>query len=135
MTDTPPIDSGEIKMKAKTGPKPRVPVMIAKPHMVCGYGKVPVDPERVYDLAFHGCHDTEIGIAVGIEEHTLRNNFRDELAKGRQQMKEKLRRAQMRVATETGNPTMLIWLGKQMLKQSDTPTTESNKILPWSDDD
>ena len=35
----------------------------------------------------------------------------------------------------SGNHTMLIWLGKQMLGQAETPVnTDDNKILPWSDD-
>jgi len=32
-----------------------------------------------------------------------------------------LRRAQFKTATETNNPTMLVWLGKQNLGQRDQP--------------
>jgi len=46
----------------------------------------------------------------------------------------RLRRKQMEVALE-GNPTMLIFLGKAMLGQSDNPlNSDDKKILPWSDD-
>jgi hypothetical protein len=46
----------------------------------------------------------------------------------------RLRRKQIEVAMK-GNAVMLIWLGKQILSQSDTPITEEDKnVLPWSDD-
>ena len=137
MTDQ-TIDSGPIEMQPpkKRGPKPENRhVMIEKPHVICGWDKVPVDPERVYDLALHGATDEEISVAVKIHPDTLKNNFAELLQNGRQNMKDKLRRAQLRVATETGNPTMLIWLGKQMLKQSDNPIATQEQILKWSDDD
>jgi hypothetical protein len=36
----------------------------------------------------------------------------------------------------SGNHTMLIWLGKNMLGQSDSPINEEDQsILPWSDDE
>jgi hypothetical protein len=46
-----------------------------------------------------------------------------------------LRRAQLKSALE-GNTSMMIWLGKNILKQSDNPIDENevDKILPWSDD-
>ena len=45
-----------------------------------------------------------------------------------------LRRKQMEVAM-AGTPSMLIWLGKQWLGQSESPMDdETNKILPWTDD-
>jgi hypothetical protein len=136
MTET--IDSGPIEMqpvKKKTGPKPKQPVMIEKPHLIVGWDKVPVDPDRVYDMAFHGCRDTEIAGSLGISDDTLRNNFSDLLSKARENMRDRLRRAQMRAACENLNPTMLIWLGKNELKQSDNPTVTQETILPWTDDE
>ena len=45
-----------------------------------------------------------------------------------------LRRMQFEKA-QTGNTTMLIWLGKQMLGQKDKiETSEENTPLPWSYD-
>ena len=47
--------------------------------------------------------------------------------------KTSLRQAQLRVALE-GNPTMLIWLGKNVLNQNDNGTTsDDRRPLPWSD--
>lgn len=137
MTDE-TIDSGPVEMKPprkKTGPKPKEYVMIEKPHLIVGWDNVPVDPDRIYDMALHGCKDTEIAGSLGIDDVTLRRNFGDILIKARENMKDRLRRAQMRVAIETGNPTMLIWLGKNELKQSDNPIATQEQILKWSDDD
>jgi hypothetical protein len=45
----------------------------------------------------------------------------------------RLRRKQIEVAMQ-GNPALLIFLGKSMLGQSESPVAEQDKILPWSDD-
>jgi hypothetical protein len=133
------IDSGPIEMqppKKKPGPKPENRrVLIEKEHIICGWDNVPVDPERVYDMALHGCRDTEIAGSLGISDDTLRNNFSDILTKARENMRDRLRRAQMRAACENLNPTMLIWLGKNELKQSDNPHQTQEVILPWTDDE
>jgi len=138
MTDE-TIDSGPISMqppKKKPGPKPENRrVLIEKEHIICGWDNIPVDPDRVYDMALHGCRDNEIAGSLGITQDSLRYNFADILQRARENMKDRLRRAQMRVAIETGNPTMLIWLGKNELKQSDNPIATQETILPWSDED
>jgi hypothetical protein len=82
-----------------------------------------------------GCPDTEIAEWFGVSESTLRYNFSAYLTKGRAQLKQKLRQAQIRVAIE-GQAAMLIFLGKNLLGQSDNPTTSGAKeALPWNDDD
>ncbi len=55
---------------------------------------------------------------VGCSHDTLARRFKDELADGRLQGKASLRRKQYEIAM-SGNTTMLIWLGKQALGQSD----------------
>ena len=66
-------------------------------------------------------------------EDTIRYNFRPYVEKAREETKQKLRQAQIKLALG-GNATMLIFLGKNMLGQSDSPqNTDSDKILPWSD--
>lgn len=93
-----------------------------------------VPPDEVYKLAIIGCTDREIAQWFMIAETTLRYNFSDYLAKGRAELKQKLRRAQVHAACQ-GNATMLVWLGKNVLGQSDNPVdTEDNKPLPWNDD-
>ena len=102
--------------------------------VVVGRDKTVIPPEEVYKLAQIGCKDKEIAEWFGIDSNTLRYNFSVELLKGRESLKHSLRRAQISVALN-GNPTMLIWLGKNMLGQSEMPIdSESNQILPWTTD-
>jgi hypothetical protein len=77
-----------------------------------------IEPWQVYKLARIGCTDAEIGTILGCSEDTLTNRFSEHLRKGREKMRMSLRRMQYKAA-QTGNITMLIWLGKQYLKQSD----------------
>ena len=102
---------------------------------VVGRDKKIIDPEDVFGLAEIGCNDREIADWFGIAENTLRYNFSAELTKGREGLKQKLRRAQLSLALG-GNAVMLIWLGKNLLGQSDNPThTQDAKPLPWTDDE
>jgi hypothetical protein len=101
--------------------------------VVVGRDKAIIPPEEVYKLAQLGCKDIEIADWFGIDGNTLRYNFSAELTKGRVALNISLRRAQINTAL-AGNPTMLVWCGKQYLGQSDTPIdTDSNQILPWVD--
>lgn len=91
-----------------------------------------VDPETVYKLALMGATNVEIAEWYGCTEQSIRYRFNEYLAKARSSLKIKLRRAQLKVAIENENPTMLIWLGKQMLGQSETVIADdSEKVLPW----
>jgi hypothetical protein len=82
-----------------------------------------------------GCKDSEIAEWFGVDENTLRYNFSVELLKGKLQLNQSLRQAQIRLAL-SGNATMLIWLGKNILGQSESPyDSEANTPLPWSDED
>ena len=108
---------------------------ITRQGLVVGRGrnKRVVPPDDVYKLATIGCTDREIAQWFMIAESTLKYNFADYLAKGRAELKQKLRRAQVHAAIN-GNATMLVWLGKNVLGQTDTPTSnEENQPLPWSD--
>lgn len=77
-----------------------------------------INPEQVRKLAGIGCTNVEIADIVGCSHDTLARRFKDELADGRSHGKASLRRKQWNVAL-SGNVTMLIWLGKQILGQSD----------------
>lgn len=86
--------------------------------------------EMVTKLSELFASETEIAYVMGINRSTLRK-YPELMEMGKAKAKVKLRRAQMDKALE-GNPTMLIWLGKQMLGQSDNPgDDDSNIILPW----
>jgi hypothetical protein len=107
------------------------------PGILVGRGETQqiVDPEEIVKLAAIGCTDREIAEWVGITESALRYNFNSELIKGKGQLIQSLRKAQIRTALD-GNPTMLVWLGKNILGQSDSPlNTEDKQPLPWTDDE
>jgi hypothetical protein len=103
--------------------------------VVVGRDKKVVPPKDVERLAQMGCKDSEIADWFGVDENTLRYNFSVELLKGKLALNQSLRQAQIRLAL-TGNATMLIWLGKNILGQQENPTnTEANAPLPWSDNE
>jgi len=100
---------------------------------VIGRNKVIVPKDEVFKLAQIGCKNQEIADWFGVDENTLTYNFSEELLKGRESLKQSLRRAQLKLALG-GNATMLIWLGKNILGQSDNPiNSESQQPLPWNE--
>jgi len=118
----------------KPGPQTGHWTEIVKMGIVIGRNKTAVPPDEVEMMASLGCTDREIAAYFGVKEDTLRRHFADYLIKGRHQLKTTLRQAQLRVALE-GNPTMLIWLGKNVLNQNDAGTTnDDRRPLPWTDD-
>lgn len=108
---------------------------ITKQGLIVGRGatKRIVPPDEVYKLAELGCTNKEIAEWFMIKEDTLHYNFCDYLTKARAGMKRRLRSIQLKVALE-GNATMLIWLGKNYLGQSDNPnSSQDNQPLPWNE--
>jgi hypothetical protein len=87
--------------------------------------KLQIDPKLVQDLAALGCKTTEIAVVVGCSTDTLEGRFSAELAKGRENLRISLRRWQLESAKK-GNVAMLIWLGKQMLGQTEKVEQTSN---------
>lgn len=107
---------------------------ITKLAIIVGRNNVPVPPDEVELMAKIGSTDREIAEHFGIKDDTLRRNFADYLVKGRSELKQRLRQKQLAVAFE-GNPTMLIFLGKNYLSQSDQPQySEDVRALPWTDE-
>ena len=99
-----------------------------------GRTKIEIDEDLLLKLATIHCTMKEMVDILGVSEDTLKRNFAGIIDKGKASGKMRLRRKQMEVALE-GNPTMLIFLGKAMLGQSDNPlNSDDKKILPWSDD-
>lgn len=99
-----------------------------------GRDKRPVPRADVFKLSAIGCKETEIAEWFGVDKNTLRYHFQTELIKGREHLKQSLRRKQLDVAM-SGNAVMLIFLGKNILGQSDSPVAAQDvTILPWSDE-
>jgi len=82
--------------------------------------------ERILDLARIQCTMTEIAACCKCSVDTLEKRFTDVIKRGYEEGKESLRRAQVKKAME-GNPTMLIWCGKHILKQREVIEIDSNK--------
>lgn len=80
--------------------------------------KIEIDAKEVYKLAQIGCRNEEIADWFGCSAQTIETRFQPELDKGRSELRMTLRRWQLESAKK-GNVAMLIWLGKQMLKQTD----------------
>ena len=122
---------------SKTGPKPKKLKEATYQGIEVGRGenKKIIDPKEVYKLASIGMKNSEIAEWFGIDDSTLSYNFKQELTKGKLNLNRSLRQAQIQLAL-SGNATMLIWLGRNILGQSDNPfNSDESKILPWSDDD
>lgn len=104
---------------------------------------------QIEQLAAFGCTDEEIAVLAGLDEATVKRSFAPLLKKGRADMKSRLRSAQVKKALgyfveksdKEGNVevyltppdnTMLIWLGKQYLGQSDkTETKDTTEPMDW----
>lgn len=99
-----------------------------------GRPRIVIDEELLEKLATIHCTMREMVDIIGVSQDTLKRNYAHIIDKGKSTGKMRLRRKQMEVALE-GNPTMLIWLGKCMLGQTEDPIGEdTQKILPWTDD-
>ena len=118
----------------KTGPRPKELVettILGKP---VGRDKTVVPPDQVYELAAIGCNDGEIARFFGVKEDTLRYNFAEELAKGREFVKIRLRQAMFKNACSNMNAAVQIFLAKNILGMSSEPMdAEGNAPLPWNE--
>ena len=102
---------------------------------VIGRNKVVIPEEQVAQLAQYHCTNKEMADFFGVPLQTFMDNFRDIVTKNRIITKQRLRKKQLEVAMK-GDRVMLIWLGKQMLGQAESPVSdESSQVLPWLEDD
>lgn len=126
--------AGIRKGQAQQTSRPNETITIETEGKLVGRDKKPIPALDVFKLAAIGCKDIEIADWFGIDSNTLRYNFSVELLKGRESLKHGLRRKQIDVAM-SGNATMLIFLGKNLLGQSDSPIhSQETTVLPWSDE-
>lgn len=83
-----------------------------------GRPRKPVDEKLISDLARIHCTVDEIASIAGVSRDTLDRNYAELIENGKRDGKASLRRVQYKAAVD-GNPTMMIWLGKNLLQQSD----------------
>ena len=129
-----PLQDSTAKWEYKERQNPKWGV-VEREGLVVGRGKTRkvVPPDEVWKLAALGCSLEEMSDWFGVKPDTLKYNFADYIAKGRAELKRRLRAAQIKTAMG-GNATLLIWLGKNILGQSDNPhDSEANQPLPWDD--
>ena len=93
-----------------------------------GRPKAEIDSEAVYKLAKLGANITEIADFHNVSTKTISRRFKAEVVKGKADMRLRLRQAQFDTAMK-GNPALLIWLGKQMLNQTENGTFEEDDLL------
>ena len=92
--------------------------------VVVGRFNIIINPEEIHKLATYHCTIPEMCDFYGVQRDTLLYHFEDLIKAGYESTKQKLRGKQIEVAL-SGNPTMLIWLGKNMLGQSENGSLTS----------
>ena len=123
--------------RKKTGNKPKQLKEATYLGIEVGRGETKkiINPREVEKLASIGMKNSEIAEWFGIDDSTLSYNFKQEIAKGKLNLVQSLRRAQLSLAL-SGNAVMLIWLGKNILGQSENPiNSEALQPLPWTDNE
>ena len=90
--------------------------------------KYNIQKEKVEQLASFGCTNTEIASFFGCDVSLITKTYSQFLTKGRDKGKIRLRQLQWKSA-EKGNTAMLIWLGKQILNQTDKSEVELVKPI------
>ena len=94
--------------------------------------RIKINQRRLFNLAKIHCTMDEMASIMECSTDLLRKKYSEIIQKGRDHGKECLRRMQWNKAKE-GNIVMMIWLGKQLLKQQDKAhidlnSTEHKKI-------
>jgi hypothetical protein len=121
---------------SRTGPRPKQLVEGTILGLPVGRDKTVVPPDQVYELATIGCNDGEIARFFGVKEDTLRYNFAEELEKGREYVKIRLRKAMFHNATVNHSAAVQIFLAKNILGMGDQPNLgEAKQPLPWVEED
>ena len=115
------------KVKARTKPNGKK----------TGRPLIDIDVSQLEEMLSIGCTQEECAQLLGCSVDTLSNRYSDVLKTGKQQFKASLRRRQFE-ASEVGTPgstTMLIWLGKNHLGQSDKMAQEIHQTNEIGVDD
>lgn len=87
-----------------------------------GRPKLNIDEKEVEKLAALHCTNEEIASWFSCSADTIENRFSGVIKRGKEKAKTSLKRKQYEIAM-SGNVSMLIWLGKNLLGQKDKPET------------
>ena len=93
--------------------------------------------QYIANMVAMGCTIDDIADELGVSKQTLytahnRPKLDDAVKTGQGRLKNSLRMAQVKTACR-GNPAMLIFLGKNLLGQSDSPVEEQNDVSPMNE--
>ena len=100
---------------------------------VVGRNKTVIPEAEFLKLAELHCSWKEISDFYDVPVGTLRDNFADLYKKGTTVTKQRLRKAQLDLALNKHDKTMLIFLGKVLLGQrEDAVSNDDDKMLPWT---
>ena len=95
--------------------------------------KYDIDVKKVEQLASFGCTNIEIASFFGCSPDLLEKSYSEFLTKGKDKGKIRFRQLQWQLAegseNHPPNATMLIWLGKQILGQTDKQEVELIKPI------
>ena len=91
--------------------------------------KYDIDTDTLFKLAKYNLTNIEIADIYGCDESILVKNYSEFLTKGRGELKKRLRQTQYEVAVDDRNVTMLIWLGKQILGQTEKAELQMNRPI------
>ena len=91
--------------------------------------KYDIDTDTLFKLAKYNLTNIEIADIYGCDESLLIKSYSEFLTKGRAELKKRLRQTQYEVAVEGKNVTMLIWLGKQILGQTEKAEIQMNRPI------
>ena len=101
-----------------------------------GRPRMQLDEEQIRKLAKLQCSNVEIAYIMGCHRDTIHRNYKHIVDLGKAEGKITLRRAMFRNATENHHAAVQIFLAKNLLGMSDTPTaSDDDMILPWDSDD
>ena len=96
----------------KTSLAGRLSFLMARP-------RIKIDEDQVLSLARIHCTMDEMAAVLNCSVDTLERRFADIIKKGREEGKMSLKRSMFKKAITDGNPTMQIWLSKQLLGMRD----------------
>lgn len=101
-------------------------ILSKKPHKTKKFKEyTPSQVRKIHQLAREGHKTHTIAVSMDLDEETLEANFGDRMRQLRVEGKIALKRAQIAKAVDgTKDSTMLIWLGKNELEQTDKQTVE-----------
>lgn len=98
-----------------------------------GRPKKEIDAKQVERMAKVGCTVEEMSCIIGCDKRTLERRFAALIEKGRADLKQSLKHKQVQLALD-GDRTMLIWLGKQYLGQSDKAEQQVDQTVTVKDE-